>query len=585
MAGADEDANTIKNPFENVMDELAKKKKSFSGRNKDDLVGMMAGRPEESPITKRFGTEDFRGPGAFPDARGSVDEAWKKKDFREKKNTPVILLDAAIASSVAPVRPGQLPLSVHAPILMTDYGAAAEGLLAFIQGLQSHSNTAAAEKEAKRLQPYFSALSVYLSRAADKADDLGKGEKEKLKAALTPGKLRETFNGMAAYTRNTLISDVIIAPHTLRSHKLVKGLFTMTLNQGFEYGGRTFNFGFVEAFEGGKRRGVDGSAPQPWVKGSSTTVGIFTLDENLMDDITAHAPEKMLGHMQSMLTQLNHDMLHHFHSTQVNAAIAYKFIHARGFLKEWMENLGGGRFTPFLEEWSQIAHGRVLTSEGGAELRGKIRADIDGFFDELQRIGKAFPQEKGHEVVDYFGTAFVQGLTRAFPLNHPLMAHALERLEQADPLQGKAQLDDAWKKYQGLADFTGEPSFAEVRKKINDPLGPDVVFSEIVRGYRAEGFKILPADDDAVVYRHLKLMQLARISPSDARAHVPKPAADDIRELRENADSHALDLFSQVTAQTTDAAAIYRHKKPPTGEGKAKSFRFKPRAPDRNGLK
>ena len=62
----------------------------------------------------------------------------------------------------------EYPLTVNAPIITN--GETQEGvqpLLDFVKSIETHSNTAIAEKEAERLQPYFSAVSTYLTQALE----------------------------------------------------------------------------------------------------------------------------------------------------------------------------------------------------------------------------------------------------------------------------------------------------------------------------------------------------------------------------------------------------------------------------------
>jgi hypothetical protein len=420
------------------------------------------------------------------------------------------------------------PLTVSAPVVMdaaTEEGA--RPLMEFAGALKSHNNRGVARAEAARLQPYFSALSTYLSQAIDGLDmpDSARGM---AKDYTTPGSLSGMFNAMARFTRNTIISDVVVAPHGIRAEgSPAAALFDPdAFNPAFDYAGKNFRFGFVQVMQ---RSRVSGSE-------SSTTAATFTLDDGLLKDIAPHGPEKMLKHLQAVLTAMNHDMLHHFHSPFLPDELAKKFrpeTEQEGEIGQWAKETKG------VEEWSQLGHGKVFMAEGNEALLRGLRSDIDAFFDELSRLARAFPPEKAHEVADYFGTALLQSLTRTFPLNHPLLSHGAERLRQALPFGEEELLQRAIKTFNGI-NLYGDDGYGRDHR--------DKVFRALIDGYRKQGFDMMP--QDGLTYRDVKLAQLAKMSIGDLRMHVPEPMDGRAVKLREKTDENAVRLFAAVSRVT-----------------------------------
>jgi hypothetical protein len=457
----------------------------------------------------------------------------------------------------------EYPLSVKAPVIMdatTEEGV--KPLWDFARGLLLRANTEAAAMEAARLKPYFGALSAYLARAADGSATLHDEVKATHKALNAPDKLCEMFNGMAKATGNTILSGIAIAPHDIRAEGAPAArLFSdMTLNHSFRYGAYEFRFGFVEVFRDGEK---------PHQATSSVSVPIFTLEPALLNAIAPHAPEKMLEKLQSVITALNHDMLHHFHSPAINRAIAHNFdpdYREGPVYKEWFGTPAVGPLR--LEPWSQLTHGKTLKDE---TLAAGVKKDADIFFDELARISGALPAAEAAAAADYFGMALLQSFTRALPLTHPLIAHCLERLEQADPLDpaarrrrdifilGKKALPENqdWKEDAIIRILAAEKKFEEVTPEdvLEGALrafSKDGEMRNVLKDWAGQGLKF-HRDPAALSYRDLKLLQLAALSPSDARTHVPASANKFYAEVQAGADSAALGLFHAV--KRTVAAA------------------------------
>jgi hypothetical protein len=78
----------------------------------------------------------------------------------------------------------------------------------------------------------------------------------------------------------------------------------------------------------------------------------------------------------------------------------------------------------------------------------------------------------------------------------------------------------------------------------------------IVKGYRQQGLDILPANNNAVSFKGLKLLQLAKLEPDDMRSHVPMPVRLNEQKVRATSDRAFLDLLSAVNKMTASCPKI-----------------------------
>jgi hypothetical protein len=454
-----------------------------------------------------------------------------------------------------------IPLTVSAPVVIdTGSEEGVQPLLDFVSSLKFHGNKAVAEEESHRLAPYFSAMSVYLTRAIDAllpnkkdaGEFAGVAEKYKdsMKKITTPGGLSGIFNAMAACTRNTLISDVAVMPYSIKANKKASDLFDgwNDFNVDYNYSGHIFDFGFLQVCK-------DGTWAQD---GNSITFPTLMIDNEMMADIAAHQPEQLLRDLQAVTTFVNHDMLHHFTSPAINAKIANKYVPAADTpINEWFRSLPiGGLY----EEWAQIGQEKILLSPENAAQVEDVCKKLDHYFDELKRIGEEIREESymgdaqdAHNIVDFFGMMMAHVLTRIFPLNHPVMAHCLDCLQQADPAPENALADCArmaedWQdEYQS---YDRGQLLKFIRKAIED-TGSDVEeligskkLSDIIQSYKNLSCDILPDNDSEVGYKNIKLLQLIRLSGEDIHPHTPQASYDTISIIQKAADMVSLNMIS-----------------------------------------
>lgn len=453
-----------------------------------------------------------------------------------------------------------LPLTVHAPIIidaLTNVGV--KPLFDFIDALEKHSNIEVARAENERLTPYFKAVSRYLQSVAYETAATDE-DAVKLESLSTPGALAGLFNAAARQTHNTILSDVAILPSGIVSWGPAYPLFqSRQFKVGYEYDGHTFNFGFLQVYEGGYRNGAE----------SSTAFPTFMLDSKMMNVIAPHEPLELLRGFQEVISFVNHDMLHHFTTPILNPVVAKKFrfedvvvqpgepdpIHA------WYRGLPQKSRNDILyEEWAQMSHESALLAPGNEAQVEELTGKVTEYFRHLKRIGEDIARDKGedeaHKTVDYFGMVMAHALTRVFPLNHPLMTHCIDSLQKADPGAAKF-LKDAEHSITGRPSRIRElynhiarlvtqhpPTQGESLTTIRRHAEKSPNMTRITEAYRQIGFDVLPPDDAAVGYRNIKMLQLIRFTHEDLHPHVPAPLEPAMAEMKKKTGKALLDMVA-----------------------------------------
>ncbi|MEZ0224430.1 MAG: hypothetical protein ACAH83_07755 [Alphaproteobacteria bacterium] len=443
-----------------------------------------------------------------------------------------------ITSLFAAVSAPALPVIVNAPIVLdakTKEGV--QGLLDYIRSLSTHKNTEVAQAEAERLQPYFSAMNVYLTQALEKTG-VGMPEKAALKRLTTPGSLSKLFNAMADYTRSTLISDVVVMTDNIKTEGPASHLFREwnEFKTDYSFNGRSFNFGFLQVYEGGKKDKAR----------SATTFPTFLIDRKMTSALHSEAEPVVRG-LQSVMTLVNHDMLHHLTSTYIGGNTAFKPEDMRRWsyvdpVKEWARTIPRVSEGEAYEEWAQMGQEKVLLAPGNEALVEEVRVKVDQFMNGLERVRDRILREAGdppppeelrlaHDVVDYFGTTMAHALTRVFPLNHDIMQYCLDRMERLDPAPGATLLEcTKMMAYPAnVKDGSREELLSVLRSSGRVRSG---TVSQIVKSYRDLGCDVYPSDDSQMGYKNIKMLQLIQLG--GLQSHIP--AIDDLglTSIREN---------------------------------------------------
>ena len=468
----------------------------------------------------------------------------------EAATTQLYKVSAFPAVTAAP----SYPLVVRAPVVVdarTQEGC--QPLLDYLAGLTSHDNIKVAEAEGQRLMPYFSALNVYLSHVLEKQAD--GPERETLKKLSTPGNLAKIFNALAGYARATMISDVVVMPDNIRHVGPAKELFRRwdEFNASYDYKGRLFNFGFLQAFDSGNRKNAT----------NSTTFPVMLVDTDMIDALPAEVKEPVIRDFQSVMTLVNHDMLHHFSVTVIGSNTVFKTQERQEFsytdpLKEWKSTLPYREDADIYEDWAQMGQEKVILAPGNEAMVEEARRAVDHFMDGLAsardvllRTSDGSPPSaeqlaRAHEVVDYFGTVMAHALTRGFPLNHPVMQHCLDRMENLDPAPKEALRDCVDTMSFPPMPKDNRPDEAELLSELRRAWGMRIgSTTSVIKGYREAGFEVCPPDNKDLGYRHFKMLELIRLGGLDSHT----PVIDDrpLTQVRTNMDN--------LTAKMVQAAA------------------------------
>lgn len=379
-------------------------------------------------------------------------------------------------------------------------------VLDFIAGLERCNAEENAAAESLRLAPYFRVFGDYLSRTlADRDDE----EAKTLRQLAKPCALRDMFNAMAAYTGNAMLSGMLIVPDDIHKGPAEDVAWRNGFSQNYGYRAYTLEIGFLQLYEGGKK----------YEAKSSTTIPVILLDHHMLDRVAAARPLAMLESLQKAAATVNHDMLHHYTSTNIRSDTSRKTRLDYDEVRKTpvYRQVDAMRFD--YEDWAHASHERSLCHDGGTELLEDLRGAVDAYFDELGRIKEGLTADLAPgalaDVVDYFGMVMVHMLARIVPLNHSLMAHGIARLKAIDPdpdgLGARAcLLGDVWRNRGG--------SLAEAMRRVIDcTFGME----DTVDSYSRHGFNVAPGEDEAPSYESIRLIELMVFSQGEVRPHTP----------------------------------------------------------------
>jgi hypothetical protein len=431
------------------------------------------------------------------------------------------------------------PIELKAPIVTDASDDGVRELQEFIDVLKWSRNTDVAAAEAARLEQegYWPALSAYIQGAITDPQ-----AQQELKNASSPETLVETFKRMAAGIRTTLISEVVI----LSSDMLENGPLSKEFGNSrrydvpYVYHRGKFLFGFFQV----KGQDDDG-------RGGSTTFATFTVDGRCLNVLKAHNPADFLQELQTVMTYVNHDMLHHLTSTYINRDSVVQDWHRNGQdlpLHRWGHRLPRHAGSEAYEDWAQIAHEKTrLGDQRGVD---QIAGHMDCYFEKLKCIKDASlgADAQTRDSINYFADVMAHALSRVFPLNHPVMQRCLDHMiaVDSDPAQS---LDDCLMTArtrllrEGDVSSSGTP---ETKSKLI--LRKCQAAFSILHLY---GFRVLDAADrenerisDPKI---LRLMELIKVTQKDIGPHVPVTNGP-MASLQKSAAGITLDMAVQAKA-------------------------------------
>jgi hypothetical protein len=345
--------------------------------------------------------------------------------------------------------------------------------------------------------------------------------KSRTERLASPSALRDLFNAMSDLTGSVMLSGMLVVPQSFYE----KGLETFLppgathFEYKFSHNGHDFTFGFVQIFEeskSGKHR-------------EAITVPVIAIDDRISD----LAGEPLLQKFQDVLTELNHDMLHHYHSSVLNKDVSNRDRHIRYPIVCWIENITrslmpGSESRPIsLESLSTLAFARINVEGGNLD---RLKNTLDLFFDELDRAGRDLAQNNkaaAHNMVDCVGGIVGFMLMRLVPFNQPLMEHCLARMELADPDP------------QALTDSLRDPGEFTATVAEKYPY-----FRAALTNYEHTGFPLV-CGDRPLNYRDAKRLHIAATAPG--LAHLLGAEGDrELENARKYVDKRTLDMIVAV---------------------------------------
>lgn len=420
-------------------------------------------------------------------------------------------------------------IDVTAPVVLGSTSKSQQPLADFVAHLTEHGNVAAAKAESLRLTSYFARMSAILERPmakleARQAADEAPGIDPKIlrwRKLISRENISGLFNAMAEKTGNTLLSDVIIAPHDV-------SCIDTSLGQEYIYNDDKMVFGFVQV----PHVSSDGIT-------DNTTCAILTLPPEKMTAIAPHGGEKILRDLQAVISLVNHDTLHHLTAPLLVESIAKKLGDHGTALEKWDDKVYD------YEKFSQIIHEKMLRTIKNSPQDEAIYRTIDSFFAQLGDAGRALAaadngsadaRRRAHETVDFFGIVMGQALTRAFPLNHPVFAHYCSQMYRADPAPELNNLRHR------------DAVLAELKLDTQEPEGRRI--RQTLSTYKDCGLHILNGRDEVMSYKNHKLLQLITLSPADTAPLAPSCVDLKLAKLQEKSDMLLLKMLRAV-AKTT----------------------------------
>lgn len=431
-------------------------------------------------------------------------------------------------------------LGMRPPIIMKDTPEDRKPLDEYMRYLETQGTLGNAQEESERLSGYFSDLSNALQKVT--ASIRGRKRKKEVKKLSSREGLHRVFNGMAKHCKSTMLSDIVIMPFNLEKESSRDSLGPESAATYFHH--YIFSFGFMTAYEGGNREPAQGS----------TSFAVFNIDSRALDALAPYAPEKMLRDLQTLMTLVNHDMLHHLTLPLVNPEITQNLAKSAAKIEEWDRSITTKIGSPdYYEDWAQIGQEVVLNGPGTEPLQQEIKKILSGYISELVRIcGEMKKQDISpdeiHKTSSFFSILAGHALCRAFPLNHPLMTFWAKAALGADPHPERNPEDVAEK----IAFATGRilpaqgTGYEHVRAVGLGIQG----MRDLVMSYRQSGLDLLPDDPARMDLKTLKLFELAALSIDDTRPHTPQPKNAPDRALREIAGRSLIDMVV-AAAKTT----------------------------------
>lgn len=429
---------------------------------------------------------------------------------------------------------------IRPPVITSDLPGQLRAFEAFMAGLR-HDNTMVAGLEIKRLKPYVATWSKQLKKDLKSLDKKGDAAGK----LADPAHLNQLFCRVAQRTRNTILSEVMVAPEPFLNERGRANGNTVFANRSW-YEGYSFSFGFIQVREKKEK--------------TSVSFPVLGLDPGVMDVAAQHKPGVMLGALQSVMTVGNHDMLHHYTNDFLNPAISdvrrdESLPTGQRTLSDWHQSYFSrvaDRDPDSYESWLMLNHARSRRALAEGPEGKALKEQVDLFFDELGRLGRdmiksGHSEAVSHSAVDYFGTMMGFSLMRFLPLDHPLLDHALERMKASDP---NSEL--LMKRAHDISRMVGK------NWSYNGGTTGDANVEKARMNYRAKGLDLRMKKPD---YAALKKMQLVLVAPWVAHLLSPPQPGTRLEEIHERVGKINVDMVEVLTASYGAAPGLLKKGK------------------------
>ena len=319
-----------------------------------------------------------------------------------------------------------------------------------------------------------------------------------------PGDLKNIFAEITSQTRNIILSEVMILPHSfindedIQSRKEIhSGGVETTYLHANAADQRAYHFGFYDVRQNNK------GADSQWYKyESDIALPVLALDDAMLQPVVAHKPHDMLRALQEVVTLCNHDMMHNMINVVTKGDISrLTETHYKAEMTTFMEDktgMYGSNDALGIESGLIIGHARTWQHLQDTPAGENLQRAVTRFYDELDRIGHevetddTLTQDIRHQVMDYFAMAVPFALVRMLPLQDPLMDYALARAAKTDtgpqayesepgqetsPAEEKTLLTQQYYRKAGMplaADERAPQSYAEAKKLQLTQMLPDI---------------------------------------------------------------------------------------------------------------
>jgi hypothetical protein len=403
---------------------------------------------------------------------------------------------------------------------------------------------------------------------------------------VAPDRIQQIFKDAAAVTRSALISEVVILPSNIYHSPKTESMFR---GERFDVPYRTafggFKFGFFQVSDKTGRQ--------------NSTFATFTIDSETIAPLLPQGAQKMFADLQSVMTLVNHDMLHHLTSPILTPTVSDKHDQKLVYglpVHAWGDNVrryGWGGSTEAYEDLVQITQEHVVLQ--GDPKGKKTTAIVDSYFDELTRLRDGAlkaatsydAKDDVRSAVNYCALLMGHALLRVYPLNHPVMTSCLDRMLAVDPAPEKT-LDDTCLNYTVFSredrkkvletlsvkpvEFKIKDTFEALRPSLDvlRHYGFDVRMTEAKKESAQPPAEYADTDEgraQAVSDRYnraatdwknkpgygpsprfLKLLQLTDVSMADVMAHVPQSKLENISALQRDAAKLTLGMIQSMDA-------------------------------------